>query len=926
MSGTSKLRWAHYEGVYQPALHIPAEEITEAELPPGYSAVYLLGLDSTVVVAEEDLSPYDPQDTAKVSHPAAALGVATAQQILDGFQADLDDSSAGNPVDLQRQREDDAGGHSHYSLLERDEDVAPRHGRSSSSSSSDRARRQEEKKKRREAKKAAKAVVKREREEMLSVPTVRRRGSDDDDDENDSEGDSDDAEHLLAAEAIEHKYKQERGRGTADGSRDAGATRGKSRPKKEREDHSLTALEAELFSDEEFEDESDGGGAAGRYATDASRRHKHGLRTGNRMNQALSALNVTRAVPDIPGLSTSCPYAYPYLMEIDYEYRQLAQEAVKEGLLLTKQESEIVRDIDTELRRKAAERMYLQAVLEQRVQRQQESGESTGATNEVDGLAEAIRKLDAPPSIADMVRRLISKQVPAFTAAFDRHATARARRAVQRRSRTFQDTSVITLLDQLRAFSAAPREDGAEVMRKYIQQRRQHEEMKLNMRGLSKTGFYAVPKPLEKWKRGRDMMLLVNAGAEAQKVRPTSYISQTYSKMRERMRSHAEKCFDRMAVAARDGASFLDPNSFAGASMAHPISSSATATLPLSAQHHFIEHQQKSRLNASNAVQRREAFFQFHKLRCDTEAPVTLETVPLSAGFAADSTLVPEVLGSVGATALAGSRATSVSRGSEDASVQTEGGVSVSYSTHSVALSSYPYLFDHEPRTRRPHHRGGSRGSVSGITSDAEGASAATSRATSLASAYSENAEDVKTNKHRPAGKRGAAGAASQNGTATASHASSDWRSNAKRSIMEQLTLYRRGKHGKPALLNDEQCREMCRLLLDRAMRAEAERQGLSLAVQSNNIASPFTKLTEQRLKKSVDHYLERQMQQGTLFATKTSSGVGVLGAPTAGVLGTGAVLQQGILPMNSDSAVLQYDAAVEARQRAVADTPIYED
>ncbi|CAC9451050.1 conserved hypothetical protein [Leishmania infantum JPCM5] len=925
MSGTSKLRWAHYDGVYQPALHIPAEEITETVLPAGYSAVYLLGLDSTVVVPDADLSPYDPHDTAKASHPAAALGVATAQQILEGFQAIEDGSAAGTQHAQQWPHNDEAEGPSDTLLLEDDDDDGGRaHGRSSASRSrhEEKQQRKREKKAAKEAKKAARAAAKREREEVTSAPTVQHRDDGDGDDE------------LLAAMTIENKYRQARDRGSAGEGDNAGASSGKkSKSKKERDDGAWAALEADLFSDEEAEDEEIEGDGAGRCDAGGTWRQQRGVRAGNRMGQALSALNVARAAPDIPGLSTSCPYAYPYLMEIDYEYRQLAQEVASEGLLLTKQEGEVVREIDAELRRRAAERVYLQSVLEQRLQQQEKGSErgeaSTAASNEVDALSEAIGKLDAPLSVADLVRRLVSKQVSASTAAFDRYAAARARRAVQRRTRTFQDTSVITLLEQLRAVAATPREDATEVMRKYVQQRRQHEEMKSNMRGLTKTGFYAVPKPMEKWKRGRDMMLLVNAGAEAQKVRPTSYISQAYSTMRERMRDHAEKHFDRMAVAARDGASFLDPSSFAGTSTAFLPSASTPAALPLSAQQHLIQQQQQqSRLNAAKAVHRREAFFQFHSLRCDTEAPVTLESVPLNAGFAAASTLAPELLESVGETIAPGSRAVSLGRGAEDASIHTEDGTSLSYSTHSAAPSSYPYLFDHEPRSRRQRQRRSSRGSVSGLSPDVEGASVNTSRATSVASAYSGNGEDDKAKEHRrggrSAGKRGATAAATQNGVAATAPA--DWRSNAKRSIMEQLTLYRRGKHGKPAVLNDEQCREMCRLLLDRAMRAEAERQGMSLAVQSNNIAARFTKVTEKRLKKSVDHYLERQMQQGSLFSKAATSAGGALGASAVGVLGAGAVLHPGILPIDDNGAVLPHDTAAEARQRAVADTPIYED
>lgn len=945
MSGSSKLRWAQYDGVYQAALHISPEEIAEVEVPAGHSAVYLLGLDSTVMVPDADLAPYDPHDTDKATHPAAALGVATAQQILDGFNSaegpadtplaedDYDDDDVPYAQQQQQRRSADAVQEaSDRDDDEADEDAAERRRRRRE----EKRLRKEEKKAAKEARKAAKAAVKREREDFTaSAPALRRRRGEEDS----SDDDEDDGDELLAAAAsIEGKYKKKAGNA-----------------KPEREDNAWAAMEADLFSDEE-DDEDDGaaGRGARRAGAAAAASSSRGLRHGNRMGQALAALNATSAMPNSAGFAASCPYAAPYLMEIHYEYDRLAQEATSAGLLLSKQEAELVRELDDELRRMAAEQGYLRSVLAQRQLASKTAADAAAAEKEADALAEAIAKLEAPTSIAAAVHRLVAKQPPASAGAFDKAATSRARRAVNRRTRTFQDTSVVMLLEQLRAAAASPREDGAEVMRRYLHQRRQHEDTKSNLRGLSKTGFYAVPKPMEKWKRGRDMMLLANAGAEAQTVRPTSYISQTYSVMRQQMKDHAEKRFDRVAISAQSGSSFLNTSSF-GAAAALMSSTVSASGLPHSTppEERFLveQQQQQSRLAAAHGLQRREAFFQFHALRCEAEAPVTLETVPLHAAFASTA-MAPSVPESVMDPISGGSRAASVGRGGgDDASVNAEEGLSVSYSTHSAAPSSYPYLFDAEPRARRgslsrhrPHHRGRSTsrgGSVSAVSSEADGengeeygtngASGRSSRATSVASAQSgaeHAAETAGAGGRRANGNAAAAGAgaaAAGAGAAAAPAKAADWRSNAKRSILEQLTLYRRGKHGKPAVLSDEQCREMCNVLLQRAMQAEADRQGMSLAVQSNNLTAAFSKTTEQRLKKSVDHYIERRMQQGTLLSSGAAGGrgdAGVLGNGAAGVLGASgaAAVAMGY------GGVLSYDPVAEARQRAVADTPVFED
>lgn len=926
MSSTSKLRWALYEDVYQPALIFPPEELLEADLPPGHTVVYLLGLDSNVVVPDDSVSDYNPRDTAKMSNPAAAVGVALAQQIMEGFQnsstGDDDVAAAAGTHSNGNARynaegDNNVAGTSDLHLLDDDDGLSEEEEEDAAEA---RRRRHEQKKLRKaekkQAKEAAKAAVKREREDITSAPTLRRRAASDNDEEDENESDA-----LLAAMAIEKKYgsakvKAEKAN-DAEGDHDGSQQRRRRGPT---EEATWAALEEDLFSDDDEEEEGNGTAELRRRA---AADHHRSLRSGNRMGQALAALNAKTALHDIPGLTGACPYAQPYLMEIHYEYEQLTREAVNEGLLLSLQESEVIRAIDEDLRQKAAQRAFLEAAVRTR----QHNASSATTISEMDALHDAITKLDAPLSVVDAVRRLVTKQMPARAIAFDRVAAGRARRAVQRRTRTFQDATVVTLVEHLRNVDAAPREDGAEVMRRYIAQRRQHDELKSNFRGLSKTGFYAVAKPLEKWRRARDMMVLANVGAEAQKVLPTSYMSQAHSTMLRRMKEHAERRYDRVAVTARDGASFLDASSFASGSAI----AAAPSPSPLMGNGTALTLQQalqQQRLAASNATTQREAFFQFHALRCDTETPVTLETValnPVLAGAGLSQNVLASVEDMTASAAPAG--------GHVDDSVRTDDGASVhSYSTHSAAPSSYAYIFDSEPHPRRVHRQRG--GNLSGgYTSDGDGAS---SRGASVGSAYSESnhhndgegndgAREKDTSASYPRRhhrREPTAKASAHNGSAA--NATADWRTNAKRSIMEQLTLYCRGRGGKPVLLTADQCREIGRTLLDRAMRAEAERNGVSLAVQSNNLAAPFTKTTEQRLKKSVDNYLERRLAQ------KTLPGMGAGGIANGGAGGVldGAVLHGNsvgaVLPMPGE-AVLPYDQAAAARQRAVADTPVYE-
>ncbi|KPI90633.1 hypothetical protein ABL78_0229 [Leptomonas seymouri] len=917
MADTSKLRWALYEGAYQPALVFPAEELADTELPSGHTVVYLLGLDTNAVVPDAHVSDYSPRDTSKMSNPAAAVGVAIAQQILEGFQGGSGQaaSAEGGPGLYNEDYDDDHGGTivSDLHLLAIDgEDEAAAAADERRRHHEEKKLRKEAKRKAKEAKKAAKAEMKRKREDITSAPTIRHGDTSEDIDDEDDE--------LLAAMAIEKKYSNHnkvKTEKSADDEEDEERKEDRRRHRKSKKPHaegSWAALEEDLFSDEDDDDGYRETGAD-HGSRGHERTHHRSLRSGNRMGQALAALNTTNAAHSIPGLSGSYPYAQPFLMEIHYEYEQLAQEAANEGLLLTLQKAEVVCALDDELRQRASQKAFLEAALSARKRQS-----STAVSSEVDALREAIARLETPLSVAHAVRRLVTKRLPSRAMALDRMTAVRARRAVQRRTRTFQDVTVVTLVDHLRSMDAVPREDGAEVMRRYIQQRRQHEELKSNFRGLSKTGFYAVPKPMEKWRRARDMMVLANVGAEAQKVLPTSYISQAHSTMVRRMKEHAEKRYDRMAVSARDGASFLDPNSFAGSAM--PSSSFASPSPALTQQQRF----QQQRLAASSSALRREAFFQFHTLRCDTETPVTVETVALNTDFAVTG-LSQNVLASLDDLTASAAPPSGVAGAHVEDSQRTDDDMSqASFGAHCTAPSPYPFIFDSEPRGRRPQRQQRGSSMSGALSSASEGMSAASSRATSVGSVYSEANDDSmngekKTSVARRHRRTGSVAKRAMNGSANATAGgTSDWRTNAKRSIMEQLTLYCRGRGGKPAILSSDQCREIGRTLLDRAMRAEAERQGVSLAVQSNNIAAPFTKTTEQRLKKSVDHYLERRMAQSNPPVASSDRD----GAEQGGLLGAGN-RNGGVLPMPGEGGALLYDSAAVMRQRAVADTPVYE-
>lgn len=86
------------------------------------------------------------------------------------------------------------------------------------------------------------------------------------------------------------------------------------------------------------------------------------------------------------------------------------------------------------------------------------------------------------------------------------------------------------------------------------------------------------------------------------------------------------------------------------------------------------------------------------------------------------------------------------------------------------------------------------------------------------------------------------------------------WRDGAKAAILEQLTLYVKGRtfRGKPNVLPPEAFKRVASLLLDRATEAASHKTHISLQLESNNRTVPFTKQMGEKLKKSVDTYVYR--------------------------------------------------------------------
>lgn len=86
------------------------------------------------------------------------------------------------------------------------------------------------------------------------------------------------------------------------------------------------------------------------------------------------------------------------------------------------------------------------------------------------------------------------------------------------------------------------------------------------------------------------------------------------------------------------------------------------------------------------------------------------------------------------------------------------------------------------------------------------------------------------------------------------------WREGAKSAVLEQLSLYVKGKShkGKPNVLPPEAFQHVASLLLDRATEAVSQQMNISLQLESNNRTVPFTKQMAEKLKKSVDTYVYR--------------------------------------------------------------------
>lgn len=472
MSGTSKLRWALYEGVYQPALYIPPDEVGEAEVPPGFSAVYLLGLDSTVLLDNGAVEPYDETNTSRTSHPEAALGVETAMRILEGFASSgADGAAALLEDDMDEEGDASVAAVNGTAAAQRwqggsgDDDRAAADDAEMDSEEEEQERRRRRKEKKLKKKEELRAA-KRERE-------------------------------VATSAALEEKYNGRRGAA---------------------QEGDWDALEDDLFSDDDRDGATNGTGALPLKSTGS--RHKR----RDMMGQALAALNSNYAMsasPAVPGLASSCANAQVYIMEIRYQYQRLVEEATAEAMVLSKQEYEVIRAIDEELRKRQSHVVQLQSMLSRCEAESRGGGPDTlKAAKEVRSkVHEAVKQLTAPLDVEASVRRIAVKHPSRSTAAFDRSAMARARRHVQRRTNTFQDASVLTQLEQLRSADATQRDDAAEALRRYVQQRHYHSERKMNFRGIGKTGFYAAPKPLERWSRARDMMILANAGGEAQRVK-----------------------------------------------------------------------------------------------------------------------------------------------------------------------------------------------------------------------------------------------------------------------------------------------------------------------------------------------------------------------------------------------------------------------
>ncbi|KAH9584316.1 hypothetical protein LSM04_009000 [Trypanosoma melophagium] len=827
VAASMSLRWAKCGDVYYAALLVPNEE---APIPveSGHAFVVFLGDETGAALPISDIEPYDPHDTTRTSHPEAAAGALIAQQLIAGAEA----AAAAAAEEEKEKGEKEEGGWE----------------RLHEGGSHDKKKERKSKSKEKNADKNDGKVEERGGELMMTQKIRPKKGRrrDSDEDENNEEEDA-----LLLPRAGSKRTRRER------------------KEDDDNEEDDTTRSSSEITSEEQEQQNRWDEMAEDLNLTSPSRMNGRTRgSTNNNKNKSTGSTSANAASQQLALYGSA--NVTPFLAEIHHHYLKALVEASESDRLLNIQECDLVRAVEHELRSWSGEVAYLEQLL-QDVESEYNSLVSHPLQNDsnsvaiVEEEAAAIRsrlnRLKSSFSLERLVREhLRVREKPAERRERRRplHSSSSSSAAGAIGTTAFVDASMAYLLDT-KAAAAVPRELTQTLAQRYREQRVRRERLLSSQQGLGKTGFTApVSRVMEKWRRSRELMLI-------DPCRASQPVSRRYSESLAKVERHALKClsaYSTSSTGGRPGAGvdrllstyqrqqqldklqqrrFKAPVNLYQFSDLNEDETQLTATVyQASSSHPYMpssgihgeenlnddsnNNNENNNNTNNNGNENDEGQNAFH---------IPLIS-PLRTSFDPRATFAVDPAEIMHEKALAEQLAMKSMQYSQSIFLPSE----------ETAWESSE-VYDAVQRKQR-----------SGITGTAgrRSMSRASSRASSVVSDNTSCYNSTTYSNHnKPITSNGG-----NKKSETDRRSRNDWRASAKRTILEELTLYLRGRRGKPAVLNKEQFQFIAKKLLDRAVRSESERTGLSMSLQANNASAPFTKDIELRLRKSVDNYIQR--------------------------------------------------------------------
>lgn len=871
---SAQVVWVCYEGIHYAGLTIPAGD-APMEVPAGHQAVMFLDGETWSAVDAAAVSAYDPNDTEKCSHPEAVKGVAIANGLLFG-KAAANGSGSGGLADtdmfaFSADPGDDADLDDVMNLL----DELPREDKKREKKEKKERERQAKAERKRE-KKEAKECEKREREERRKEKRRRERDSDDDDDDNDMRV-------LGAAVKTEKAAKKVRKASDSDSEDDDEssdsdndsladesprdpAAKAKAKAKKEA-DHWSSYADQYGFGDDDYDGTTAGGAAAAEVA-------------GRRRGGAGGSRGGGGPAPYFTGGAS----VDPYRPQIRHAYQEVRHAASLAGKVISAYEEDAIRAVAHRLRLLQSELAMLQRAME-----------VEGATRaEKDRLSQRADDLRSglAAEVPEIVRGCaVARDLPAFARPRGQHRGQQEeqRRRPVRTTSVFQDpATALTLRDA--ASQAELRDMTTDVAHKYREQLAQkqtfleerraavvaaatangnnsagHHNTNLNM---SSNGGYggmdtygddgflmdgtasgrpsasaalllsSAPTYLEQWSQHQQQQQqlmahhhdasqagggeLGSGGGGGVPTLSSSLGGPSQGRSQEVRRTVSDYGLRYMTSAsgAPAAASFLASG---GGSGSGGFGGGGSGASPLGPRQ-TVSDDALNLYNSSTAAMRQG--------RATGMIPVFYNFDALLSGGGGSGSAVSTTAG-----------------GGGDVSQDGDGSLAAMLQAAPLRLGfegRSAFAIDPEEDLRL--------GGASSVRSSLASASYnLPSQDSSMW--YSEPNSSVAPSADGRSTSQAGGGIRRGGGVADGG---SDWRQRAKRAIQERLMLYFRGLRGRPAIITADQFRAIGRTLLDRAVRAEARNQGVSMALRSNASAAPFTKEVEVAIRHSVDRYVTR--------------------------------------------------------------------